>query len=221
MTIDKNKKPNKNNKNTRRKNNDNLSKKEWINVNSPNFFGNKIIGKTITNKIMNVNQSTENLRNRIYEISLADLNKNEELAFKKIKFKGQDFKDGICSTSFFGMELTRDKLQSVIRKWQTLIETNVDIKTRDGYFLRIFTIAFSRRRRKQIKKTSYLNSAQIRSVRRKILEVIVKETNDIQIKDLVAKLLSEKIIQEIERECMKVFPLHNIFIRKVKLLNEK
>jgi small subunit ribosomal protein S3Ae len=217
MTIDKNRKLNKNSK---KKNNNTINKKEWIDITTPSFFGNKIIGKTIINKISNLNQSNENLQKRVFEISLADLNKNEDLAFKKLKFKSKELKEGISSSIFFGMELTRDKLFSIVRKWQTLLETNIDVKTNDGYFFRVFMIAFSKRRRMQVKKTSYLNSSQKRSIRRKIVEIIIKEISDISIKDLINKVLSEKISQEIEKECKKIFPLHNIFIRKIKLLNE-
>ena len=220
MTIDKNRKLNKNNKNNKKKNNNSINKKEWIDVTSPPSFGNRVIGKTLVNKTSNLLQSNENLQKRVYEISLADLNKNEELAFKKIKFKSAGLKEGFSSTIFYGMELTRDKLFSIVRKWQTLLETNVDIKTSDGYFFRIFLIVFSKRRRIQVKKTSYLNSSQKRSIRRKIIEIIMKEISNISVKDLINKVLSEKINQEIEKECKKVFPLHNIFIRKIKFLNE-
>ena len=49
-----------------------------------------------------------------------------------------------------GMDFTTDKLRSLVRKWQTLIEAYVDVKTTDGYVLRMFCIGFTRRRDQQV-----------------------------------------------------------------------
>lgn len=75
-------------------------------------------------------------------------------------------------TSFYGMDITRDKLSSLIRKWQTLIEASVDVKTTDGYLLRLFSIAFTKRRPNQVRKTSYAQSSQIRAIRKKMQEIM-------------------------------------------------
>jgi small subunit ribosomal protein S3Ae len=50
----------------------------------------------------------------------------------------------------------------LIRKWQTLIEGHVDAKSVDGYFMRVFFIAFTKRREKQVKKTCYAQSSQVK-----------------------------------------------------------
>ena len=60
------------------------------------------------------------------------------------------------------MDLTTDKLRSLVRKWQTLIEATVDVKTTDGYFLRLFCISFTKKRPGQVKKTAYAQSSQVR-----------------------------------------------------------
>ncbi len=60
------------------------------------------------------------------------------------------------------MDFTTDKIRSLVRKWQTLIEAHVDVKTTDGYTLRVFCIAFTKKRQGQIKRTCYAQSAQVR-----------------------------------------------------------
>ncbi|KAF7355216.1 40S ribosomal protein S1 [Mycena sanguinolenta] len=66
------------------------------------------------------------------------------------------------------MDFTSDKLRSLVRKWQTLIEAHVDVKTTDGYLLRLFAIGFTKRRLSQVRKTTYAQSSQIREIRKKI-----------------------------------------------------
>ena len=53
-----------------------------------------------------------------------------------------------------GMDFTTDKLRSLVRKWQTLIEAQVDVKTTDGYLLRMFAIAFTKKRPGQVRLVS-------------------------------------------------------------------
>lgn len=57
--------------------------------------------------------------------------------------------------------MTTDKLRSLVKKWQTLIECFTEVKTTDGFVLRLFCIAFTKKRANQISKTSYAQSAQV------------------------------------------------------------
>jgi len=95
------------------------------------------------------------------------LNKKEELSYRKLKFKCTNYNEGNCQTSFNGLDLTRDKFSSLIKKWHTIVETYSDLKTQDGFYLRIFVIAFSRKIKSQVKKFTYLKSSQVRSIRQK------------------------------------------------------
>merc|ERR1711865_120809 len=99
-----------------------------------------------------------------------------------------------CLTQFYGMNLTTDKLRSMVKKWQTLIEANVDVKTTDGYLLRVFCFGFTKRVNKEV------------------------ATEDL--KSLVNKLIPDSIGKDIEKECTDIYPLHDVHIRKVKVLKK-
>jgi small subunit ribosomal protein S3Ae len=130
----------------------------------------------------------------------------------------EDVQGRNCLTNFYGMDLTTDKLRSLVRKWQTLIEAQVDVKTTDGYFLRLFCISFTKKRVGQVKKTAYAQSSQIRTIRRKMVEIMTREATSCDLKELVGKFIPEAIGKEIEKACQGTYPLQNTFVRKVKLL---
>ena len=62
--------------------------------------------------------------------------------YRKVKLCCEDVQGTSVLTNFHGMDLTRDKLCSLIKKWQTLIEAQVDVRTTDGYLLRIVSFVF-------------------------------------------------------------------------------
>jgi len=120
--------------------------------------------------------------------------------------------------NFHGLDLTTDKLKSLVRRWQTLIEAFVDVNTTDGYRLRLFCIAFTKKRNNATGKTAYAQSSQIREIRKKMFEIMTREAQSCDLKDLVVKLIPELIGRQIERECQGIYPLTNVFIRKVKVI---
>ncbi|KHG08611.1 40S ribosomal S3a [Gossypium arboreum] len=116
------------------------------------------------------------------------------------------------------MNFTTDKLRSLVRKWQTLIEAHVDVKTTDNYTLRMFCIGFTKRRPNQVKRTCYAQSSQIRQIRRKMREIMTAQATSCDLKELVQKFIPEMIGKEIEKATSSIYPLQNVFIRKVKIL---
>jgi len=116
--------------------------------------------------------------------------------------------------------MTRDKLCSYLRKWQTLIEVHSEVKTADGYILRIYVVAFTGRQVGQIRKTSYAQHAQIKQIRKKIVDVLTKESNNINLVDLVQKFTLEAIPDACKKACQFVYPLSHVIIKKVKTLKK-
>jgi len=218
MAIGKNKKLGKKKK-AGKKTADPFAKKEWYDVKAPASFAIRQVGKTVVSRTQGTKIARDSLLGRVYECSLADLKPHgEDDAFRKFKLKVQEVQGRQCLTTFHGMDLTTDKLRSLVRKWHTLIEAFVDVKTTDGYLLRLFAIGFTRRRPNQIKKTSYAQTAQIRQIRKKMMEIMTKEASSVDLNELVAKFIPEIIGKEIEKATQGIYPLQNVFIRKVKVL---
>lgn len=142
------------------------------------------------NYFMNIEIASEGLKGRVFEVSLAELNGgDEQQAFRKIRLVCEDVQGTNVVTNFHGMDMTRDKLCSLIRKWRTLIEANVDVRTTDGYVVRLFCIAFTKKHAKQdAKATCYAQGGQVRSIRKKMFEVMTEEAGKGDLKDLVQKL---------------------------------
>jgi len=218
MAVGKNKRLSKGKKGLKKKVVDPFTRKDWYDIKAPSIFEVRDVGKTLVNRTQGMKNANDSLKGRVLEVSLADLNKAEELAFRKIKLRIDEIQGRNCLTNFHGMSFTSDKLRSLVKKWQTLIEAHVDVKTTDGYLLRLFAIAFTRRRPNQLKKTTYAQSSQVRMIRKKMFEVIAKESTTCDLKELVLKFIPEVIGREIEKACYSIYPLQNCFIRKVKIL---
>ncbi|KAF8529064.1 S-phase-specific ribosomal protein cyc07 [Hysterangium stoloniferum] len=218
MAVGKNKRLSKGKKGLKKKVVDPFSRKDWYDIKVPKIFEVKNIGKTLANRSQGLKNANDSLKGRIVEVSLADLTKDEEQAFRKIKLRIDEVQGKNCLTNFHGMDFTSDKLRSLVRKWQTLIEAHVDVKTQDGYLVRLFTIAFTKRRPNQVKKTTYAQSAQIREIRKKMFEIMIREASSVDLLTLVQKFIPEAIGREIEKATRNIYPLQNVYVRKVKIL---
>jgi small subunit ribosomal protein S3Ae len=182
------------------------------------MFNVRNVGKTPQTRTQGTKIASDGLKGRIFEVSLADLNNDEDQAFRKMRLRCEDVQGKNVLTNFYGMDFTRDKLCALVRKWQTLIECNVDIKTTDGYIMRMFAIGFTKKRPNQIKRTSYAMGSQQKQIRKKMAEIIEREASSCDMKELVAKLIPEVIGKEIEKATAGIYPMQNVFIRKVKIL---
>uniref|UniRef100_A0A6A7G3X1 Small ribosomal subunit protein eS1 n=1 Tax=Hirondellea gigas TaxID=1518452 RepID=A0A6A7G3X1_9CRUS len=217
MAIGKNKKTGK--KGSKKKIIDPFTKKDWYDLKAPSSFTTRQIGKTPVTRSAAGKNASDSLRGRTVWVSLGDLKENGEgEAYRKFRLRVEYVHGTNCLTNFYGMSLSRDKLCSLVRKWQSLIEASTEVKTTDGYTLRLFCIGFTKRRGNQTKKTAYAQKSQVRAIRKKMITIIKRETAQTDLKGIVDKLIPETLGKEIEKGCEGIYPLQNVFIRKVKTL---
>lgn len=217
MAVGKNKKMGK--KGAKKKAVDPFTRKEWYDIRAPAMFTKRNVGKTLVNRTQGTRIASDFLKGRVYEVSLGDLN-NSEFDFRKFRLICEDVQGKVCLTNFHGMKFTRDKLCSIVKKWHTLIEANVAVKTTDGYLLRLFCIGFTKRQTHQIKKTSYAKSSKVRQIRTKMVEIMQKEVSASDLREVVNKLIPDSIGKDIEKACSFIYPLQDVYIRKVKIMKK-
>merc|ERR1711865_327189 len=193
---------------------------EWYDIKAPSIFAQRNCGKTLVTRTQGTKIATEELKGRVLEVNLADLQNYDDHGFKKVKLCIEEVQGRNCLTDFHAMSLTRDKECSLIRKFCTLLECHADVKTTDGYLVRLFVMAFTKRREGQVKTNCYAQTAQIRKIRRKMMEIIGNEAGKVQLRDLVKKLIPESIGKEIEKQTQSIFPLRDCLVRKVKILKK-
>lgn len=212
-------------------------RKNWYDIKIPTFFTAKVrkAGKTPVTKTTGQVIETEMIKNRICEFNLADLNDQaDDLSYRKIQLEIQDSQGRNCLTDFHGMSFTRDKLCQLVKKKHTLVEVWCDCKTTDGFVVRLFVLAFTGQdpkndQQQQVKQFSYAQSAQVRKIRKRIVQVLQQEVSKGQLKDLVQAItitsdgqgmILGKYEKLIRQATNRIFPLNPIHIQKVKVVKK-
>eukprot|EP01125_Pyxidicula_operculata_P001767 TRINITY_DN115_c0_g2_i1.p1 TRINITY_DN115_c0_g2~~TRINITY_DN115_c0_g2_i1.p1 ORF type:complete len:254 (-),score=60.67 TRINITY_DN115_c0_g2_i1:39-800(-) len=216
MAIGKNKRKPK--KGAKKKIVDPFLRKEWYDIRAPSIFKQNYVGKTFVNQTQGKVLASDNLKGRVFKISLADLNKDEDRFYRNIHLISEDVQGNNILTNFHGMSFTSDKIKQLVKKWQTTIETVVEVKTSDSYVLRLFCVGFTKKRPNQRKKTSYAQTSQVKQIRKKMTEIMTREAAVSDIKGLFSKFIAESIAKQIESECQGIYPLHQVYIRKAKII---
>jgi len=197
---------------------DPFTKKDWYDIKAPSMFTQRQVGKTLVTRTQGTKIASDGLKGRVFECCLADLNQDEDQAHRKIKLRCEDVQGKNVLTNFWGMDFTTDKLRSLVRKWQSLIEAFADIVTTDGYRMRLFCIGFTKKRQNQLKRTCYAKSSQVKAIRAKMVEIMTREASACDMKELVMKFIPESIGKDIEKACVGIYPLTNVYVRKVKII---
>merc|ERR1711868_316841 len=181
MAVGKNKRLTKGKKGSKKKIIDPFASKDWYDIKAPSVFTNPMCCKTLVTRTKGTKIASDGLKGRVLEVSLGDLNKNEDDAYRKMKLRIEDVQGKNVLCNFWGM-------------------------------------AFTKKRPFQIRKTSYAQSAQIRAIRKKMVEIMTKEVGSVELIRAVEKFVSEFIGKDITKACEGIYPLQNVFIRKVKIL---
>ena len=80
---------------------------------APGNFSVRNCGKTPVTRTTGTKIASEMLKGRVFEICLADLNKDEDQHYRKIKLQCDEVQGTSCLTQFYGLDFTTDKLRPI------------------------------------------------------------------------------------------------------------
>lgn len=223
MAIGKNKKLNaKGRKGNKKKQLDPFVRKNWYDVKAPSYLNTtaRRAGRTCVTKTTGQRIETDGLKGRVAEFNLADLAAKNEDSFKKIKLEVQDISGRNCLSDFHGLSLTRDKMHHLIRKRHSLIECKSDIKTSDGYLVRLSVLGFTKEAKDQVKIFSYAQSSQIKKIRKKVTNLLQSTVGAGSLRNLVQHLVSDKLEADIKGAVQSIYPLDPVHIHSVKIVRK-
>ena len=186
MALGKNKRISKGGKRGKRgKAQETMARKEWYTVVAPANFETRQFARTICNKTQGTRIAADVLRGRVFEANLADLNQSagEEEAYRKVRFTVQEVQGRNLLTQFHSMELTTDKMASLLRKWCTTMETTVEVKTADNYTMRLFVVAFTKPQPNQQSRNCYAKQRLVKWLRMRVTKMIKRRLSKVHIKE--------------------------------------
>lgn len=223
MAFGKNKGLNKGKKGSKKRQLDPFLKKVWYDIKTPSYLkSDKAAQKnrTMVTKTQGTRIETDGLKGRICEFNLADLNGQPEDGYKKVTLEIQEIQGKSCLTDFNGMSLTRDKMCQLMKKKHSIVEAFADCKTTDGYVIRLFALGFTKRAANQEKQFTYAQSAQLRKIRKRMVQIMQSEVAKGQLRDCVKALCVNKLSEEMMKQTNRIFPLDPVHIIKAKMIKK-
>ncbi|CAD2214641.1 small subunit ribosomal protein S3Ae [Angomonas deanei] len=203
-----------------------MARKEWYDVVAPTNFEVRQFCKTISNKTMGTRIAAELIKGRVFETNMSDLSTpsentfkatNEE-AYRNVRFVVDDVQGRNLLTQFHSMSITTDRVFSLMRKWCTTMETTVDVKTADGYILRLFVVAFTKKQEGQLSRNCYAKQHLVKWVRHRINKVVNQRLNRVKINEAVNQITRDTLADALAARCNPIVPIRDLRIRKVKVI---
>ncbi|EAT42316.1 AAEL006141-PA, partial [Aedes aegypti] len=153
----------------------------------------------LVNRTQGTRIASDVLKRHVFEVSLADLQNDTdaERSFRKFNLIAEVHgRNVLCN--FHGMDLITDE-RSIVKKWQTLNECSVDVKTTD------VCIGFTINDSVSQHKTCNAQHSQIKKNRRKMTTIITRNVTSSNMKEVVNMLLPDSIVRESTRCTMSTF----------------
>ncbi len=177
--------------------------KQWVTVLASPSFGNAPIGRVPITDV-------EKPAGRVVETTLYDILKQDPQHYSfKLYFQIDRVDGDTAYTILKGHEFSREYLRSLIRRGSSMSDFIKDYRTKDGYVVRVYTIALSQGR---------MNSSKKHEIRMIIDKIIGERAASLSYDQFVQETVLQKLASDVYNEAKKVTRLRHVGVRKTKLI---
>ncbi|XP_042973140.1 40S ribosomal protein S3a-like [Carya illinoinensis] len=109
--------------------------------------------------------ASEGIKHRVIEVSMADLQDDEDHAYREIRLRAEDVQGKNVIFPFLGNGFYQRQVEVFGKEMADNDRGSCGCEATDSYSLRMFCIGFTKRRQNQVKRTCYAQSSQSRQVK--------------------------------------------------------
>ena len=177
--------------------------KEWYDVYSPPYFGERIVAGIPC-------ETPAALLGRVVETTLYDI--TDDFAHQSIKlyFLVVNTKDHKAETILKSHEYATDYLRSLVRRGSTRMDGIFNATTKDQFSMRISVVAFTRDR---------IKASQEHGVRHLMRQIVDEKASALTYEQLSQEIVLGKLGSDIYNLAKKIAPLRHVGVRKSKVVS--
>jgi small subunit ribosomal protein S3Ae len=180
---------------------DKWKSKTWYNVETPEFISRTNIGVTPA-------EEPEQLIGRVVETTVGEIANDFTKHNTKLRLEIDNVSGDIANTRFLGHEITTDYLRSIVKRQTSRIDANLDVKTKDGYVIRVKPICFTVKRAR---------TSQIKGIREVMAKIVLERAAELNFEQFIEEAIMGKLSANIYRNAKSIYPLRRVEIRKTEV----
>ena len=175
--------------------------KRWYTVFAPEEFDRAELGETPANE-------PDQVLDRTIETTLGDLTDDAGANNVKLTFRIGDVGSDAAYTEFIKHELTRDYLDSLVRRGASKVEAYLTVLTSDDHRVRVQPVAFT---------TQKADDSQERAIRQRMVELVEEAARERTFEEFVDSVTQGRLSSAIYGEARTIYPLRRVEVAKLVL----
>ncbi|MGB9929842.1 MAG: 30S ribosomal protein S3ae [Methanosarcina sp.] len=180
---------------------DGWKSKEWYNIEAPVYLNRAIVGNTMAG-------DASLLIGRNVETTVGELTNDMTKNNTKVILRINNVVGDTATTDLMGHELTTDYVRSIVKRQTSRIDANVEVKTKDGFTIRVKPTCFTIKRAR---------SSQIKAIREMMVDIVKKRASEADFETFMQEAILGRLSAGIYRQAKFIYPLRRVEIRKTQV----